>query len=425
MSNVTLFCEIRELVPLTDGPEGAVRGEALDRAAVIPDGAIAVQGGKVLATGPRSELESQYPGAERVELGDCVVVPAFVDAHTHPAFAATREHEFTMRCAGADYVDISKAGGGILSSVRTLREIEESELVDLVYGRLVRFLDLGTVCIEAKSGYGLDLESELKSLRAIEKAASELPITVHKTFLGAHEIAPEYRDKPDAYVDLLVEEMLPAAKPFADACDVFVEDHVFSVEQGRRILSKARELGYRIRAHVDELAPLGGAELAVELGADSADHLLYVSDAGIDALAGSETTAVLLPGTSFFLRKGRYAPARRLIEAGAKVALATDFNPGSCFTQSLPMIVTLARLNFGMTPAECLNAITRNAADSLGLASERGTLHAGKSADFVALDLPSFEALGYSFGHNPVAMTFFRGEASPSLSYAELLDHSD
>jgi imidazolonepropionase len=314
MSNVTLFCEIRELVPLTDGPEGAVRGEALDRAAVIPDGAIAVQGGKVLATGPRSELESQYPGAERVELGDCVVVPAFVDAHTHPAFAATREHEFTMRCAGADYVDISKAGGGILSSVRTLREIEESELVDLVYGRLVRFLDLGTVCIEAKSGYGLDLESELKSLRAIEKAASELPITVHKTFLGAHEIAPEYRDKPDAYVDLLVEEMLPAAKPFADACDVFVEDHVFSVEQGRRILSKARELGYRIRAHVDELAPLGGAELAVELGADSADHLLYVSDAGIDALAGSETTAVLLPGTSFFLRKGTLcagAPAHR------------------------------------------------------------------------------------------------------------------
>ena len=415
MSSVTLFTGIRELVPLTDGPEGAVRGDALGRAAVIEDGAMAVQHGKILATGARSDLEAAHPDARRVDLEARVVVPAFVDAHTHPAFGATREKEFGMRCAGADYVEISKAGGGILSSVRSLREVEEDALVPLVQERLLRFLTLGTVAIEAKSGYGLDLESELKSLRAIERAVEQLPMRVHRTFLGAHEIAPEYRDRPDAYVDLLVDEMLPAARPFADACDVFVEDHVFSVEQGRRILSKAKELGYRVRAHVDELAPLGGAELAVELGADSADHLLYVSDAGIEALGGSETTAVLLPGTSFFLRKDRYAPARRLIEAGAKVALATDFNPGSCHTQSLPMIVTLARLNFGMTPAECLNAITRNAADSLGLANERGTLHAGKSADFVVLDLPSFEAFGYSFGDNRAKAVYVQGQLAPSV----------
>lgn len=416
MAKITLFTGIGELVPLTDGPIGAVRGAALDRAEVVRDGAIAVQDGRVLATGPRTELEREYAeGAERRELGVPVVVPSFVDAHTHPVFAATREHEFTMRCAGADYVEISKAGGGILSSVRSLREIDEEELAELVFARLQRFAALGTAAIEAKSGYGLELEAELKSLRAIDRALSRMPpFAVHKTFLGAHEVAPEYRDDPDAYVDLLVAEMLPAARPFADACDVFVEDHVFSVEQGRRILSKAKELGYRIRAHVDELAPLGGAELAVEMGADSADHLLYVSDAGIDALAGSETTAVLLPGTSFFLRKGRYAPARRLIEAGAKVALATDFNPGSCFTQSLPMIVTLARLHFGMSPAECLNAITRNAADSLGMASERGTLHPGKVADFVALDLPSFAAFGYAFGDSPVMIPFLAGQPAPT-----------
>ncbi|PIE23364.1 MAG: imidazolonepropionase [Planctomycetota bacterium] len=415
MSPVTLFVGIRELVPLSDGPVGAVRGEALGRAEPIPDAAIAVQDGKVLATGTRSDLEAAYADAQPVDLQAPVVVPAFVDAHTHPAFAATREKEFGMRCAGADYVEISKAGGGILSSVRTLREIDEDALVELVRERLQRFLALGTVALEAKSGYGLELESELKSLRAIERAAESVPMRLHRTFLGAHEIGPEYRDRPDEYVDLLVEEMLPAARPYSDACDVFVEDHVFTVEQGRRILSRAKELGYRVRAHVDELAPLGGAELAVELGADSADHLLFVSDSGIEALGGSETTAVLLPGTSFFLGKNRYAPARRLIEAGAKVALATDFNPGSCHTQSLPMIVTLARLNYGMTPAECLNAITRNAAESMGLAEERGTLHAGKSADFVVLELPSFEAFGYSFGDNRAKAVYVQGQLASSL----------
>ncbi len=339
-----------------------------------------------------------------------MVFPGFVDAHTHPVFGGTREEEFHLRCQGADYVEIAKRGGGILSSVRSLREVPEEALVSMVTKRLRGFLALGTTSIEAKSGYGLSVESELKSLRALRKASEEAGITVSPTFLGAHEVAPEFREDPEAYVDLLCDEMMEAARPFADSCDAFIEDHVFNLGQGRRIFERARELGYRIRAHVDELSPLGGTELAVELGAASADHLLYLSDAGLKALAESETTAVLLPGTSFFLKKERYAPGRELVDAGALVALATDFNPGSCYTQSLPMIATLACLHFAFSPAECLNAMTRNAAYSLGLDAELGTLHPGKKADFAAFDLPSFAGLGYRFGDNACVLTVKDGE---------------
>ncbi len=400
-----LYRGIKELVTLAEGPaEGGVRGSGLDLAAVAEGQAIAVLDGRILETGPDAEMAKKYETSTHVDLEGYVVVPGLVDCHTHPAFGETRESEFLMRCRGADYVQIAQAGGGILSSVRSLREIPEEELVSKIFERYLGFLSLGTTTIEAKSGYGLSLESELKSLRALKKAADLLPIDVSTTFLGAHEVAPEYRDDPAAYTDLLIQEMLPAVRELAESCDAFVEAHVFDLVRGRKILQAAKDLGYRLRVHVDEIEPLGGTEMAVSLGAASVDHLIQISDAGMDQLASSGTTAVLLPGTSFFLRKP-FAPGRRLVEAGALVALSTDFNPGSCYTQSLPMIATLARLNYGFSPQECLNAMTRNAAASLGLSKDRGTLHPGKKADFVVLDLPSFEAFGYSFGGNPVLLT--------------------
>ena len=405
-----LYRGIQELVTLTDGPaEGGVRGSGLGQAAVQEGCAIAVLDGRILETGPDAELARKYETSTHVDLEGYVVVPGLVDCHTHPAFGATREKEFLMRCQGADYVQIAQAGGGILSSVRSLREMPEEELVGKVFERYLGFLSLGTTTIEAKSGYGLSLEAELKSLRALRKAADLVPIDVSTTFLGAHEVAPEYRDEPDAYVDLLVREMLPAVRDLADSCDAFVEEHVFDLVRGRRILQAARDLGFRLRVHVDEIEPLGGTEMAVDLGAASVDHLIQISDSGIDRLAASGTTAVLLPGASFFLRKP-FAPGRRLADAGALVALATDFNPGSSYTQSLPMIATLARLNYAFSPQECLNAMTRNAAASLGLSKDRGTLHPGKKADFVVLDLPSFESFGYSYGGNPVLLTVKDGK---------------
>jgi imidazolonepropionase len=401
-----LFRNAAELVPLTDGPaEGGVRGAALDVAAVMQHASIAVKDGRIAAVGPDAEMAKTWRAAHELDLSGYVVVPGLVDCHTHPVFAATREQEFAARTRGADYVEIARMGGGILSSVQALRAMPFADLQHLVEERLRRFLLLGTTAIEAKSGYGLSTEAEKKSLQVVRRAAEHVPITVRATCLAAHEVPPEFRGDPDGYVKLLIEETLPACRDLAEACDVFVEAHVFGIEQARAIGTAAKRLGYRLRLHVDEIEPMCGAELAVELGADSADHLGRISDEGIARLAASATTAVLLPGTTFFLRKKEHAPARRLIEAGALVALASDFNPGSCYTQSLPMIATLARLFYGMTPAECLNAMTRNAAASLGLSAERGTLHAGKAADFVALDLPSFAAFGYAFGDNPVVMT--------------------
>lgn len=401
-----LYRRIRQLVPLTDGPrEGPVRGEALGRAAVLENAAIATEGGVVLEVGADADMAQRYEAANELDLEGFVVVPGFVDAHTHPVFATTRESEFLLRCRGADYVEIAKQGGGILSSVEKLRALDEDTLHRRVRSRIERMLASGTTTIEAKSGYGLDLEAERKSLEVLRRVEHELPITMSRTLLAAHEVPLEYRDDRPGFVDLLVTSILPELRPLADSCDVFVEGHVFGLDETRRICERARELGYRIRLHVDELSPLGGTELAVEVGAASADHLACISERGIDMLAGSDTTAVLLPGTIFFLNKPHHAPGRALVDRGAVVALASDFNPGSCYTWSLPMIATLARIHYGFTPEECLNAITRNPAASLGLSHERGTLHEGKACDFVALDLEDFALFGYEFGQNPVAMT--------------------
>ena len=334
-----LFVHCRELVTLADGPaRGARRGAAMQQLGVVPDGAIAVRDGRIVATGPTDKLARTYRASEQLDLSGFVVLPGFVDCHTHPVFARTRENEFHMRCAGADYMAIAQAGGGILSSMRAVREASVEELVERTERHLWGFAAHGTTTVECKSGYGLSTADERKSLAALARAAAATPLTIRRTFLGAHEFPPEYRQDRDAYVRLLCYEMIPQLAPLADYCDVFAEPKVFDRAQSERVLAAAKAAGLRLRVHADEIEPMGGAELAVALGADSADHLARISDAGIAAMAASDTVGVLLPGTLFFLGKPAYAPARRMIEAGCAVALATDFNPGSCYTQSMTLI---------------------------------------------------------------------------------------
>ena len=408
-----LFVHCRELVTLADGPAtGARRGAAMRALGVVVDGAVAVRDGRIVATGPTEQLVREYRAADEIDLGGYVVMPGFVDCHTHPVFARTRENEFHMRCAGADYMAIAKAGGGILSSMRAVREMPLAELVERTERHLWGFAAHGTTTVECKTGYGLSLQDEAKSLQALVQAAAAVPLTMRRTFLGAHEFPPEYRDGPerrDEYVRLLCEQMIPQLAPLADYCDVFAEPGVFDRAQSERVLTAARAAGLRLRMHADEIQPMGGAELAVQLGAVSADHLGRISEAGIAAMAASDTVGVLLPGTIFFLAKPHYAPARRMIEAGCAVALATDFNPGSCYTQSMTLIWSIACTQMKMTAEEVITASTINPAFSLQLDAEVGTLHAGKRADLCVLDIPSWQAVGYSFGGNPVVMTVKNG----------------
>lgn len=410
-----IFTHIDELVTLAEGPaRGLRRGAALRQVEALTDAAIAVAGGRVLATGSSAELLQQHPGAEEIDLSGFVVLPGFVDCHTHPVFAKTREDEFHMRCAGADYMEIAAAGGGILNSAARTQQASEAELQEVLRGNLDGFLSLGTTTIEAKSGYGLSTEAEVKSLRVLTDVLADHPLQASRTFLGAHEFPTGYRDTPaqrDAYVALVIEEMLPAVAGLCESCDVFAEPGVFDRDQARRVMEAARQAGLRLRMHVDEILPMAGAELAVELGADSADHLGRVSLQGIRDLAGSETCAVLLPGTTFYLGKSRHAPARAMLEAGCAVALASDFNPGSCYSQSMTFVATLGCVLLRMSPEEVLQAITINPAASLGIDHEVGSLHPGKRADFVVLDLPGWRALGYQMAGNPVVQTVIGGEA--------------
>ena len=329
----------------------------------------------------------------------------------YPVFAGTREEEFELRTAGETYVEISEKGGGILSTVRGVRESSHEVLVAALMGRLDRFLDEGTTTVEAKSGYGLTPEDELKSLEVIAEAARLHPVQLVPTFLGAHDYPAEYRDNKSAYVDLLVEEMLPrvAEGGLAEYCDIFTESHVFGIEDSRRILTRAKELGFELRLHVDQLSPLGGAELAAELGAHSADHLEFVSDAGIEALAESSVVPVLCPLVPLYLRIEQEAPGRRMIDRGLAPAISTDFNPGSCYVQSMPEVMTWAALRYRMSAAECLTAATLNAAASLGRANKLGTLEVGKRADLVVLDQPSHRFLCYEFGRNAVRAVVAKG----------------
>lgn len=364
--------------------------------------------GRIAFVGPaeeRQRLFGELPDAERLDGRGGTLIPGFVDPHTHLPWAGTREEEFVARLAGTTYQEIAAAGGGILSTVRATREASEEVLVGNVLRRMDQMLAWGTTTAEAKSGYGLSRADEMKQLRAIRRASAEHPVDLVPTLLAAHEVPPEYRQDRGRYVDLICEEIVPATaeEGLARFCDVFCEKGVFSAEESRRVLTAGARHGLAPRLHADEFADSGGAELAASLGALSADHLMAVSDAGVEALAGSGVTAVLLPGTSFFLMKEKYAPARRLVEAGVPVALATDCNPGSSHTESMPMVVVLSVLKLGLTIEESLTAATLNSACSLGLGGEVGSIETGKRADLVLLEAPNLLHLVYHYGINPVS----------------------
>jgi imidazolonepropionase len=375
---------------------------------IIRDGALAAGAdGRILAVGPTAKVRAAVqlaPDTQVIHASGRTVLPGFVDPHTHAIFAGDRADEFARRLEGADYLEILAAGGGILSTVRATRAASESELAKRARGYLAEMLSRGTTTVEIKSGYGLSVEDELKLLRVARSLhESGLP-TVVATFLGAHAVPPEYRDRPDNYVDLVVEEMVPriAAEGLARFCDVFCERGVFSVEQSRRVLEAGRAHGLAPKVHADQKTLLGGARLAATLGAVSADHLEHAAEEDLRALAQAGTVAVLLPGAAFMLMETVQAPARRMIELGVPVALATDFNPGTCPILSVPLIVGLACLRRLLSPAEAIVAATVNAAYAIGLGDEVGCLEPGKRADLVILDAPSHVHLAYWFGRNLV-----------------------
>ena len=365
-------------------------GAQLKEIGVIEGAALAASHGRIVWIGPERELSSRVasaPGAEMLDAQGGAVVPGFVDSHTHLAFAGDRDDEIRMRLAGCSYQEIAAEGGGIVKSVMATRGASREELAGAIASRLDEMLLCGTTTAEVKSGYGLETAAEVRSLEAIRDAAARHPITVVPTFLGAHEIPAEHRKDRERYLRLLLDEMIPevARRALAAYCDVFCEASVFSVAESRRILTSARDRGMKLRIHADELSLTGGAELAGELGARSADHLIFVSEAGMRALAAASFVATLLPPAAFYLRLGRLAPARALVEAGAPVALATDVNPGGGLSPSLPFAMALACFSMGLSLEESLAAVTLNAAYSLDLDGELGSLEVGKRADLVVL----------------------------------------
>jgi imidazolonepropionase len=404
---------IRNLAELAT-PLGTTARRGREQGAVrrVADAEILCRDGAIAFAGERVERERRFgplPGVPRLDGERGTAVPGFVDAHTHLPWAGTREDELFERLAGTSYQEIAARGGGILSTVRATRAASAEELTAATLSRLRWMLACGTTTAEAKSGYGLSLADETRQLEAIRAAGAVQPVELVPTLLAAHEFPAEYRGSSAdraRYVDLVCEEIVPsvAARGLARFCDVFCERGVFSPEESRRVLEAGVRHGLAPRLHADEFADSGGAELAAELGASSADHLMAVSPRGIEALAAAagRVVALLLPGTSFFLAKRTYAPARRLIEAGIPVALGTDCNPGSSYTESLPTVAQLAVFELGLTPEEALTAMTLNPACSLGMGDRIGTLEEGKQADIVLLDAPNLRHLAYHYGVNPV-----------------------
>lgn len=385
-------------------PSGIASGGAGSLPLVrIEKGAVAALHGEIVALGTEEEVRNAIqlqPGATQLDAGGRAVIPGFVDPHTHAVFGRPRPEEYAARIEGKTYKEIAAAGGGIHSSVRDLRQRSEDELLELSLPRLRRMLAHGTTTVEIKTGYGLTLKDELKTLRVIQRLRDQLPMRIVATFLGAHEIPLELRSNRQEYVRQVIEEFLPQVAPLADFNDVFCEPSVFTKEETSQILRAGQELGLPAKMHADELDSYGAAELACELGAVSADHLIKVSEAGIAALATSDTVAVLLPATSFGLALKEYAPARRLLEAGATVALATDFNPGSSHCPSMQAAWSLACSVMRMTPAEGLVSCTQNAAKAVGRSAEVGTLEPGKRCDLIVTTGKDYREVPYCFGVN-------------------------
>ncbi len=388
---------------------------------LIEDGAILIEGEKIAAVGTTRALSDKGVSAQQVIDGreeDFIALPGFVDSHTHPIFAATREHEYEMRTRGCTYQEIAAGGGGIRSSVRSLRRATKDFLYRHSAKYCREFLAHGTTTVEAKSGYGLSVQDEVKSLEVIRELNQNLDLDLVPTFLGAHDIPDEFRENRTGYISLVINEMLPriSEKKLAEFCDVFCDEGFFSVPEARQILKAAKDRGFKLKVHADELSSSGGAELAAEMQAISADHLENVSDQGIEQLEKCGVVATLLPGTAFNLDLETYPPARRLIERGVAVALATDFNPGSCFTPNMQLILSIACSQMHMTPQEVLVAATINGAHALGKGGTLGSIEVGKQADVILLDLTDYRQLPYYFGVNHCRVIIKKGRIIKSSS---------
>jgi imidazolonepropionase len=400
------------IIPGSDGPQ---RGQELGTLALIKEGAVAVQDGRILETGHSADLRARYSAGQTIDAGGRCVIPGFVDPHTHIPWFGDRANEFEQRLAGASYMEIMAAGGGIMSTVRQTRQATTEQLVADNLPRLARMLAAGTTSAEAKTGYGLDTATELKQLEAIRLLNERQPVELTATFLPAHAVPPEMKDRVDEYVALVIEEMLPAAVAWMNThnqslyCDVFCEEGVFDLEQSRRILVAAKEMGFGLKIHADEFVGLGGTGLAVELAAVSADHLVQTPEADINALGQGDTVAVGLPGTPFGLGHQEYTPAKKILAANGALALATDCNPGTCWCESMQMVMALACRYMGLTQAQALAAATVNAAYAIGRGQEIGSLETGKQADIVILDTADYRQLGYRFCSNLVHTVVKRG----------------
>ncbi|RME81280.1 MAG: imidazolonepropionase [Planctomycetota bacterium] len=397
------------ITPLGNEPR---KGKEMSELLEISQGAIAIEEGKIAGIGKEKEIKETFGNLPILDGKGRVALPGFVDPHTHLVFAGSREKEFVMRIQGKSYVEIAQEGGGIRSTVEAVRRASLEELVESALIRADRLMDFGVTTVEVKSGYGLATEHEIKQLEAIKKLNQLHVMDFIPTFLGAHEVPLEYKDNKGEYLKILLEEMIPEVgrRNLARFCDVFCEAHVYSVEESRVILERAKEYGMTPKLHADEIEPMGGAELAAEVGAISADHLGAISEEGMKRLAESGVIAVLLPSTSFYLRLPHYAPARAMIEKGIPIALATDLNPGSSMTENFPFILTLACLYLGLTPQEALTAATLNAACAIGEGKNCGSLEMGKKADILLVNIPNLEYLPYHYGVNHVDMVLKKGE---------------
>jgi len=400
-----------EVITLRGGSQKPLRGERMKDLGIIKGGSVAVNEGRIVAVGKTQEVKRKFEGKETIDASGKVVMPGFVDPHTHLVFAGSREDEFEMRIEGATYMKILERGGGILKTVRETRKASKNELIEYCKKTLDVMLEHGTTTVETKSGYGLTVEDEVKCLEVAKILNERHSIDIVPTFLGAHAIPPEYKDNVDDYVKLIINEMLPAvaSRKLSEFCDVFCEKGVFSIEQSREILLSGKKYGLILKLHADEMTKLGGAELAAEVKAISADHLLFTSDNGIKALAKQGVIAVLLPGASFSLMMEKYADARKMIQWGVPVALGTDYNP-SCWVENQQIIIALACRQMRMTPAEAIAATTINAAHAIKRAHTVGSLEPNKKADAIVLDIPNHRFLGYRFGANLVDKVIKEGK---------------
>ncbi len=390
-------------------------GSGKGRLTIIENGAVACYKGKTIATGKTSEIVDKIdliPAAKVIDAAGKVIAPGFVDPHTHPVFFGTRENEFELRIQGKSYREIAEAGGGIRFSVRQLRTASKEQLIQHALPFLDRFIQYGTTTIEAKSGYGLSLEDEIKSLEVIQELNCIHPIDLIPTFLGAHEIPDEYRHRRDDYIDLIIKDMIPsvAEQKLAEFCDIFCEEHVFNLRETEKILTAAQDYGFKLKIHADQLTSSGGAKLAAKLGAVSADHLDYITPDAIEQMKSAGTIPILLPGAVFFLGLQRYAPARKMIDSGLPVALATDFNPGSCMTESMPFMMTLGCIYLKMLPEEVWLATTIHAARAVLKLDTIGSMNAGMKADLIIWNISNFKYLPYHFGVNLVDQVIKNGK---------------